>query len=61
MSPVVALNHLSSFVLGSIFAVEKLFRWTPWTEMNFKIAPRDQTDAGPFPACAGGQSQGIGH
>lgn len=39
MLPFVSLNHFFSFVLGSIFAVEKLFRWTPWARMNFKISP----------------------
>lgn len=33
------------FVLGPIFALERFFRWRPWTEGSFKIAPRDQTDA----------------
>ena len=41
------LHNFFSFVLGSVSALERFFSWKPWTEVSFKIAPRDQTDAGP--------------
>lgn len=45
--PLLWLHNFFSFVLGSASALERFFRRKPGTEVSFKIALRDQTDAGP--------------